>query len=1011
MRGRIIALLLALMFMLQLYTATAAESRSYQPPANTPVIPWKRFSIEYAVRIMGNALAAKVEFYITTDGGMTWKKYGEDPDLVSPMIISVPSEGTYGFVTAVSTNIRPALPPRPGTRPDRFVIVDRTPPEAKWISPNAEVVLITESGIELAWVSSDKHLGLTPVSIEYSTDGGNFWLPLRDDLPAKGSIVWNPPFLEGQTDISLRLIVTDLAGNKRIVKNKTSFSLDNTAPVVTIIGPASSGSFKFDIDYTATDDQSGVSNIELYYTVDGGTEWYYFGPDVDLRSPISFSSPAAKEVGLYIVATDKNGNKTPAPARGAMPMAYVTLDIEPPQVSILPPFTTSGGVVAKDDVIDIRWNASDANIKEGTTIIQLSRDGGATWTDLAYDKPANGSWQWVPRESGSNLLLKVSVSDVMGNVGTAISMPFAVDEKRPTMEFESITPVNGGEEVVLNSVQTYSEPADDLWAPPVPSTVELESETITDLPAGAPVRNTQDSFVAEDIEISTPQQSLSSTEINIPAPATEDSVPTLEDNFANNQIPDEDFAPVTTETEADSLNLDSFDFESTDTVAEDTTVVQDQTDDLDLGDLDLDSIPDLAPPPATETIQQESTEVVQNTSNTFEESLFTEEDLSDIPEPGSLQSSETTLEEEVAIPPIPDIGDASSDTFTEIADISIPESGQVAETVTLTQEEDLNIPDISPPTETVVEEDEFGFGPVDEVVEEVAQIGEKLDLPLDLDEALPTTPEVSAENLLLQARTAFEDDENYDLAESLAKQVIDLDPNNSQAYAIVASVLTEKGSYDSAFDYAHRAINLAPESAEYLQILGYAQYKKAVEINKMLGQSELTPSQQDSLTSQLMVALDQAQEAYAKMISSTNDIDVKEGYYRLAQVDYFKATRTQTDQVQMDETLKRAIANYQKAYSIGEPDYREVLQIGICYYRLNDFAQAEQWLEKAQELAPVDRTPKEAFFYLALISEKTNRPQEALAFWSQVANFYPDGSSYKKLAQTRIEALSGVPGM
>ena len=131
MLGRIIALILALVILVQCGQVVAAEPRSYQPPANTPVIPWKRFSIEYAVRIVGNALTSKVEFYITNDGGLTWTKYGEDPDKISPMVISVPSEGTYGLITAVSTNVRPSFAPRPGTRPDRFVIVDRTPPYSR----------------------------------------------------------------------------------------------------------------------------------------------------------------------------------------------------------------------------------------------------------------------------------------------------------------------------------------------------------------------------------------------------------------------------------------------------------------------------------------------------------------------------------------------------------------------------------------------------------------------------------------------------------------------------------------------------------------------------------------------------------------------------------------------------------------------------------------------------------------------------------------------------------------
>ncbi len=1035
MRGRILALTLALVIFTNIPVGGAAEPRSYQPPANTPVIPWKRFSLNYAVRVVGNALTSKVEFYITEDGGMTWKKYGEDPDKISPMIITVPGEGTYGLITAVSTNVRPAIPPRPGTKPDRFIIVDRTPPQASWISPNSQNILLTEAGIELSWIASDAHLGLTPVTIEYSTDGGNFWLPLRENLPAKGSINWKPPVINGNTDISLRLIAADLAGNKRIVKNKTTFTLDNTPPVVTILGPSSSGSYKFDIDYTATDDQSGVSNIELYYTVDGGTEWFYFGPDSDLRSPINFSSPAAKEVGLYIVASDKNGNKNPPPARGAMPMSYVTLDMDPPQVNILPPFTTSGEVIAKGQQIDITWNASDANIKEGSAQIQLSTDGGATWTDLAYDKPVNGSWQWVPTAAGNNLLLKISVSDMMGNVGTAISMPFSVDEKRPTMQFESITPINNNGSVdtgSMNQPQDYNSQNDDLWAPPVPSTVELESETITDTSApiadsgNAGTNNIGDNpfaAAASDAQGNTADNApndltagFGSEDINTPATENDETVPNIDQNFANNELTDADFAPV---------NPD----ETPAPVSESAT-----TDDL--SDLDLDSIPDIpAPAPATESAVTPDADLApaepapsaidipapesssEDSDLSIDDSLLNGDDLAPIPAPESVaedfpaqtDTTEPTIPaaDDMSIPAIPDIGGTTAD-IDSIENIPAPVTETTVTEETTTTDEIPAIPDLPvPASETNVEETISET--VDNVKETADTATDELDLPLDLTTELPAAAEtVSLEDKLAQAQTAFEEEEDLDKAEKLAREVIAADPNNARAYAIVASVLTEKGSYDSAFDFAHKAINLAPSSAEYLQILGYAQYQKATEINKMLSSSDLTPAQASNLGSQLITALNQSQEAYSKMLSSTNDVDVKEGYYRLAQVDYFRATRVINNEAEAADTLRKAIANYQKAYAIGQPDYREVLQIGICNYRLTDYDQAEQWLEKAQEVAPVDRAPKEAFFYLALINEKTNRPAQALPFWEKVAEYYPEGSSYRKLAQTRISALSGM---
>ena len=1039
MFGRIAACFLAFSILISSDGASAAEARSYKPPANTPVIPWTRFSLQYAVRVVGNAKAARVEFYITDNGGKTWRKYGEDKDMISPMVISVPNEGTYGLVTVVSTNVRPGLAPRPGTRPDRFVIVDRTPPQAHWIAPTQEQILITDNGINLSWEATDQHLGLTPVAIEYSTDNGNFWLPLREKLPAKGSINWTPPVMNGEENIALRLIATDLAGNKRIVRNKASFTLDNQPPVVTILGPSSSGNFKFDIDYNVEDIESGVSKVELFYTVDGGQDWFYFGPDNDLQAPLTFSSPAAREVGLYIVATDKSGNKTPPPARGARPMAVVSLDMEPPQVNILPPFTTSGEVIPKDEVVEIRWNASDLNIKNNSALIQISRDGGATWNDIAYDKPANGVWEWVPREAGNNLLLKISVSDVMGNTGTAISMPFSVDQKRPELEFESISPLKSQESTDINKVSSQPEEIsqdinNDIWAPPVPSTMELESETvdvtevIADVP---PVTDNNFSPVAENTSIEdNPFGSGDSTEIpGIQVPDSE---------IDNISLTEDITAPV--EEESISETTDDFSDINFDDIVADETVSE--SDEFSLTeDISTEDIAEEIPAPAD----------ADNLSEIIDKDVF--ENIPDIP--GFEEVSETTVEEvtepevkevtEAVVDSIPDIpAPDSTDTIAQIpddivsdsTDISIPDIPNLISETETTETTDFGIPEIpniqgGVEDETLDEVSETVDSVQNEVTDEITEITENtedigsvpaipdlpspdsgndadLGLPLNIDAEVPATPTVPADKLLAMAQSAFEEEQDLEKAQQFAEQVIAQDPQNAQAYAVIASVLTEKGNFDSAFDYAHKAINIAPDNAQYLQILGYAQYQKASEINKMLGDTDLTPAQAANLRSQLLTSLDQAQVAYSKMLSSTNPEEIKEGYYRLAQVDYFKATRIIEDEQQAAESLRKAIANYQKAYSIGQPDYREVLQIGICNYRLMDYDQAEQWLEKAQEITPAGRTPKEAFFYLALINEKTNRNMEALPFWEKVAEYYPADSSYHKLAESRIKALSGM---
>ena len=88
---------------------SAFPAGGFTPPPDTPVIPWLRFSIQYAVRILGNDGPSSIFFYVTTDGGLTWRLLGEDPDKKSPMLVTVPSEGTYGFATVVASGVSLAI--------------------------------------------------------------------------------------------------------------------------------------------------------------------------------------------------------------------------------------------------------------------------------------------------------------------------------------------------------------------------------------------------------------------------------------------------------------------------------------------------------------------------------------------------------------------------------------------------------------------------------------------------------------------------------------------------------------------------------------------------------------------------------------------------------------------------------------------------------------------------------------------------------------------------------------
>ncbi len=423
----------------------AAAQQGFTPPPGTPVRPWKSFGIHYTVRHTERSNANKVTLYLTRDGGQTWQKYGVDRDEVSPMRVTVPDDGVYGFITICHpANSRLASTPRAGTRPDKFVIVDRTPPQIEWISPHSNQVL-DPTGIHLEWRCSDPHMAARSVVLQYSPDGGATWLPLRSGLPAEGSYDWTPPASIG-TEILFRLQASDLAGNRRTKSNRSRIRLDAVAPSANLIKPLASRDLDVELMYDAADNPggSGLARVELYVLPAGQTQWRRYGADEDGKSPMRFRAPGPGRHGLMLVATDKAGNTSALPDSGTEPPFWLVIDNSPPVVSLPPSFLGQRDEVHVTEVLTITWSATDPNISRNSGVLEYSTDGGRRWRTIADNLPVNHAYQWeVPRDSSKEAYVRVTVGDEMGNRATATSRRFGIDIRPPIVEVDEFVPEEG----------------------------------------------------------------------------------------------------------------------------------------------------------------------------------------------------------------------------------------------------------------------------------------------------------------------------------------------------------------------------------------------------------------------------------------------------------------------------------------------------------------------------------------------------------------------------------------
>ncbi|MFG0290468.1 MAG: hypothetical protein ACF8CQ_19980 [Rhodopirellula sp. JB044] len=171
-----------------------------------------QFSLDYEIEAIGGRGVEEIELYGTTDGGQTWKKWGSDPDKISPFDIETNGEGIFGFqIVVVASNGLKSPSPLPGDAPDIVVVVDQTKPEvgitgAKYGEGDRAGSLV------IAYHCDDRYLMSRPITLAFSDSPNGPWTTIAAGLRNIGDYVW-PADPQLPRQIYLRIDATDQAGN------------------------------------------------------------------------------------------------------------------------------------------------------------------------------------------------------------------------------------------------------------------------------------------------------------------------------------------------------------------------------------------------------------------------------------------------------------------------------------------------------------------------------------------------------------------------------------------------------------------------------------------------------------------------------------------------------------------------------------------------------------------------------------------------------------------------------
>jgi hypothetical protein len=202
-------------------------------PGEPLLVNARTFDVEYDLQEVGPWGVAKVELWGTQDNGKTWQSYGIDPDNRTPVRVTAPNGGTFGFrILVEGANGVSAPPPHSGAEPELIVNVDLQPPVAKILAAEPGEGNLSDH-LRIRWQADDDNLDARPIGLFYSSLPNGPWSTVAAGLENTGSYVWRiERHVPGR--FYLRLEARDTAGNVATYQTPEPLALDRPQPTGTL---------------------------------------------------------------------------------------------------------------------------------------------------------------------------------------------------------------------------------------------------------------------------------------------------------------------------------------------------------------------------------------------------------------------------------------------------------------------------------------------------------------------------------------------------------------------------------------------------------------------------------------------------------------------------------------------------------------------------------------------------------------------------------------------------------
>ncbi|MDP3837285.1 MAG: Ig-like domain repeat protein, partial [bacterium] len=309
--------------------------------------------------------------------------------------------------------------------------IDSTHPTSVLVTHPDALTLPVKGGsdLEITWTGGeDDHLGVTPITLEYSVSGNFDDTALIANTTNSGSYTWTVPVIATAPTARVRVTASDLAGNQSLGLSST-FAIDSLAPDVILTANFGAMAGVFTPNPTINDNIDTAGELTYAWSVVSAPA----GGNVYFSVPfIANPSISGDEHGVYTLAltvTDRAGNTVTEEAIFNWQGGSIYPEVIYP----------SAGNYLSAGTANIVWTLAGAdNILSYQ--VESSENSGVSWTTIATGLSNDATttpWNISAGTNSMNNMIRVTAYDNVDTPYIANSGLFSIDSSAPVVNLTS----------------------------------------------------------------------------------------------------------------------------------------------------------------------------------------------------------------------------------------------------------------------------------------------------------------------------------------------------------------------------------------------------------------------------------------------------------------------------------------------------------------------------------------------------------------------------------------------